>query len=361
MSDITWEGETCRVAEDGCAKIARSPDYNFNFRKDTGLFLRWGRTVDDDPQYSKFGPEIADIELSTDGCPNKCPFCYKGNTDAAPTNMTLDTFKVLLSKFPPTLTQIAFGITGIKTNPDLARIMRHCIDQGVIPNVTISGIDLDDDWAIALAAYCGAVAVSAYQTDKNVCYNAVKTLTDLGMKQVNIHLMTSAETMPFVREVIADRQTDERLKAMNAIVFLGVKPKGRAKDRFHSAAMDDFRDIIRVCLDREIGFGFDSCSAFVFDEIIQGMPLSDREKKSMRDMAEPCESALFSCYVNVRGEMWFCSFAEDEVGVEPVDVLNAGDFLRDVWYAPSTVLFRNRVIEARNARKSCHIHDIICP
>ena len=32
-------------------KILRSPDYNFIFNKDTGFFARWGKTIDDDPQY----------------------------------------------------------------------------------------------------------------------------------------------------------------------------------------------------------------------------------------------------------------------------------------------------------------------
>lgn len=56
-------------------KYFRSSDYQFNFSKLDGEFWRWGKTLRDDPDFSPFGPEIADIEISIDGCPNNCPWC----------------------------------------------------------------------------------------------------------------------------------------------------------------------------------------------------------------------------------------------------------------------------------------------
>jgi len=109
--------------------------------------------------------------------------CYKANKNTPATNMTFDTFKAIFDKMPPTLTQIAFGITGVKTNPDFLKMMEYSRAHGVIPNFTLSGIDLDDDMADKCAKLIGAVAVSAYQTDKNVCYNTVKKFTDRGLKQ----------------------------------------------------------------------------------------------------------------------------------------------------------------------------------
>lgn len=46
-------------------KLIASPDYNLFFDKETGFTARWGRTKDDDPQYSPFGPEILDLEISS--------------------------------------------------------------------------------------------------------------------------------------------------------------------------------------------------------------------------------------------------------------------------------------------------------
>jgi hypothetical protein len=205
------------------------------------------------------------------------------------------------------------------------------------------------------------VAVSAYQADKTVCYDTVEMLRSRGMRQVNIHLLVAAESMGFVREILDDRKSDKRLKDLNAIVFLGVKPKGRAKGAFHPASVEDYREIVGRCLASGVGFGFDSCSAVAFEHVIQGLDIPEKQKRGMAMMAEPCESALFSFYVNVKGEAWFCSFAESEPDVEPVSVLAASDFIEDVWYAPQTVAFRRRVIECRNERRACHVHEVACP
>jgi hypothetical protein len=64
-------------------KYFKSSNYNYRFNLNNGFFARWGKTFDHDPPYSPFGPEIADIEISTI-CPGidgiHCPYCYKANT-----------------------------------------------------------------------------------------------------------------------------------------------------------------------------------------------------------------------------------------------------------------------------------------
>ena len=63
------------ILETDKTKIVKSEDYNSVFNKQTGFFARWGKTKDEDPQFSKY-PEIADIEISSGKCHNNCPFCY---------------------------------------------------------------------------------------------------------------------------------------------------------------------------------------------------------------------------------------------------------------------------------------------
>jgi len=60
-------------------KILVSDHYNYFFDKKTGYFARWGKTMEDDPQYSPYGPEILDIEVTTI-CDNGCPFCSPKGT-----------------------------------------------------------------------------------------------------------------------------------------------------------------------------------------------------------------------------------------------------------------------------------------
>ncbi len=102
-----------QILENNEVKILVSEDYNYRFNKMTGHFARWGKTLEEDPFYGEFGPEIADIEIVQGDCLGNCPFCYKCNGQVPYHYMNLDTYKQLLAKFPKTLTQIAFGITDI--------------------------------------------------------------------------------------------------------------------------------------------------------------------------------------------------------------------------------------------------------
>ena len=70
-------------------KIFKSTDYHYLFNLNTGFFARWGKATNEDPEYSKFGPEILDIEISTI-CSNECSFCYKSNTQEGTNKITIE-------------------------------------------------------------------------------------------------------------------------------------------------------------------------------------------------------------------------------------------------------------------------------
>ena len=83
------------ITESSKIKCLRSKCFNYNFDKETGFFQRWGVTEKEDPIFCEFGPEIADIEITT-VCNNGCPFCYKNNT-ANGQHMEFDTFKIIFN------------------------------------------------------------------------------------------------------------------------------------------------------------------------------------------------------------------------------------------------------------------------
>ena len=341
------------MIENETVKQFSSPDYNYIFNKKDGLFLRWGKTKEEDPQFSPFGPEILDLEISVNGCPNNCKFCYKNNSNVAPTNMTLDTFKKILGRMPKYngihfLTQIAFGITGVQTNPDFLPMMEYARSQGIIPNFTLSGIDLTDELAERIAKVTGALAVSAYSSNKNICYDTVKKFTDLGVEQTNIHLMVSQETLDFVYQVLSDRETDPRLAKMRAIVLLSLKQKGRGGE-FTPISQEDFTKLVKFALESNHPIGFDSCGANKFLVAIKDR----KDYKQLEMLCEPCESSLFSSYINVDGDYCPCSFAEG--CVTPSNVLNSASFL-DIWSKNLNVLdFRKSLLaKARN----CPLYSI---
>jgi len=354
MSPYTINGKKYLVIDNHIGKVVVGEDYNFIFDKTNGDFKRWGKTYEEDPLFSPLGPEILDIEISVNGCPNNCKFCYKNNKATEPTNMTFETFKGILDSFSPALTQIAFGITGIQTNPDFIKMMEYCKERGVIPNFTLSGIDLTDEIALKCSKLVGALAVSAYRSDKNVCYNTVKKFVDLGINQTNIHLMVSQENIDFVYEVLNDRLTDPRLKQMGAIVFLGVKPKGRAKGQYHSLPVAEYEKLIGFCFGNNISVGFDSCSAPKFEAAVKKMDISEKKRAKLLECSESCESSLFSSYINVYGKYWHCSFAEGELkdGVECVGVK---DFLT-IWYSDIVKKLRDDSLKTlTNGCRHCNI------
>lgn len=269
--------------------------------------------------------------------------CYKNNNSNPPTNMTLETFKTILNKFPKYnghhfLTQIAFGITGVQTNPDFIPMMKHARSEGVIPNFTLSGFDFTLEFADQLPGLVGACAVSAYETNKNVCYDTVKMLTDRGIDQTNIHLCIFRENLDFVYEVLNDAKTDPRLAKLNAIVLLSLKQKGRGVV-FTPLTQEEFSKLANYALDTKQRIGFDSCSVPKLLKAIENR--ESKEKEQLTQMIEPCEICSFSSYIDVNGIFHGCSFLEKVA--TPQNVLTSDSFM-DIWNSPITKEMRNKLM-----------------
>lgn len=342
------------ITENGDIREFKSDACNFTFNKKTGYTELWGKTKDDDPVYLPDGPMIADIEITTK-CSGPggilCPWCYKSNLSTG-NNMSFDTFKTIFDKLPKTLTQIALGADAdLSSNPDIWKIMHYCRNNDynyVVPNITCA--DISDEVADKLATYCGAVAISRY-SNKDLCYDSVKKLTDRGMSQVNLHLMLSSETYNSALDTLVDIIHDPRLKRLNAIVFLSLKNKGRGKN-FTQLSREKFKLLVNCCLTCGIRFGFDSCSAHKFLESIKNHSKYDEFFK----MAEPCESTLFSSYIDVNGFFHPCSFCEKTDGWEEgISVLDCNDFVSDIWNNKRTIEFREKLL---NCNRNCPIYKI---
>lgn len=325
-------------------KYMNLPTYKYIFNEKTGYFVRWGEAFNDDPECSPIGPEILDIETSEVCQSGNCPYCYKSNTDIG-RNMSLDTFKKIIDKMP-SLLQIAIGIGDLNGNEDLENMLKYARSKGIVPNLTINGRRLTDEWVNILSTHCGAVAVSNY--GKNSCYGSVKKLTDAGMEQINIHQLVSEETVNQAWELIYDiEKGDERLSKLNAVVFLSLKQRGRGVG-YRPLSISKFSDLVNYCLDKKIPIGFDSCTANKFLSVVKNRPEYDK----LVQMAEPCESGLFSSYINVEGKFYPCSFTEEGEGL---DVVNCNNFLDDIWNHPNTIEWRNKLLQCN---RSCPVYNV---
>jgi hypothetical protein len=356
-----------RVRNNALMHITSSHHYQKYFDTRTGLMARWGRVESADPWYAP-APEILDLEISTNGCPNKCPWCYKGNTDAPAENMSLETFQRILGKMSTNLDSIAFGITGVKTNPDLKAMLRATRAAGVIPNLTMSGKDLE--WSPAdlelmseLTANVGAIAVSVYPGELDPTEMLLRWLcTERAMPgrtlaQVNIHLMLSEETYEHCHHVLSWLQA--RSLTPNAVVFLSVKQKGRGHG-YTPVTQEAFNTLINRAYVLGVPFGFDSCSAKKFETYLRGASWSDEEKQRVAQMVEPWESGLFSAYVNVRGEFSPCSFCEGTAWLGEdtpggMSVLDCDDFVKHIWQSASIRAWRTRLLTGNRA---CPVYTV---
>lgn len=329
------------------SKHFRSKDYNYNFNMKNGEFQRWGKTLEDDPVVSQHGPEILDLEVSTvcSGIPGSgpCKHCYKSNTPKGE-NMSFDTFKRIFDMMPAPLYSIAFGIGDLDANADLLQMFEYCRKNNVVPNLTVHGGGLTTEWSQSLAKYIGGIAVSLY-SDKELCYNAVKQLSEAGIVQVNIHKLISEETFDECMALLDDAVTDERLvKHLKSVMFLTIKPKGKRNKMTVCKDVSKYKQLIDKALALNISIGFDSCSAPTFLMAVKDHPQFER----IAGMVESCESNRMSGYVNVKGEWWHCSFTEEHPNWKGIDLMQVNDFMSDVWNAPEVVRFRERLTSQDN-------------
>jgi len=267
--------------------------------------------------------------------------CYKGNLKTEGRRMSLSTFSLLLDKLPLSLTQIAFGITDLDANPDLVPIMHLCRERKIIPNLTISAMGnlapLDE-----VASLAGAVAVSIYPHNIEAAYDVICYLTEFYPElQVNAHLLYHNGNPYFVETIINDCSEDPRLSSLNALVLLGLKPKGRGSN-MKPLGSEEFADLIDQAMEKGVSIGMDSCSTPKFLSWMENHPDKSR---GMEMFVEPCESSLFSIYINVDGTVFPCSFTEGCEGYEGVDMLDAESFMRDVWYSEELTEFRGKLME----------------
>lgn len=355
-----------RVIYDQFKGIKRliSPEYNYFFNTKTGEFARWGRTLEDDPKVGML--EIFDLEVSEvcNGIPSPgaevatpCAHCYKSNTKVG-RNMSFETFKGIFDKLPVSLTQIAFGIGDMDANPELRRMFEYCRENdhnpGVVPNLTINGWGLTDEWADYLVKTLGGIAVSRYD-NKDVCYDAVKKMTDRGMPQVNIHQVIANENLDKCYELIDDVKNDPRLSKLKAIVFLTLKPKGKRNKWTTIKDVNKYRALVTYAMDNDVGIGFDSCSAPTFLAAMKDHP----KFNLLSQLSESCESDRFSGYANVEGIWSHCSFTEGLPNWGTVDLKNIDDFDKDVWNSPEVVKFRGCLTCQNNSHIANEVY--LCP
>jgi hypothetical protein len=166
---------------------------------------------------------------------------------------------------------------------------------------------------------------------------------------MHIVLSEDKEQLDHIWEVLHDIK-DGKVVGLHNIVFLRIKPVGRAKTMNCQIHFDTYKKIMQYCFDNHIGFGFDSCSAKVAQKVLTEMGHGD-----LCPCCEPCEGTSFSFYCNVNGIATPCSFCEHIYEDKGIDLTKVENFI-ETWNNNDMIKeFRNK---SHNCSESCSIYSL---
>ena len=323
-------------------------DYHFRADAHTGLTMRWGKTLHDNPSWAPV-PELADLSISNH-CSKECAYCYREsarNNDFLSVN---DYCKVLDAMRHPeygNVFQVAIGGGEPLEHPDFVKIIDATLERGIVPNFTTNGIFLTEDVCRAIQGKVGAVALS------------VTSVTELQEEKIamlrkytirtNIHYVLSAKNIEEAIEIVSGKY-EAHFAGVNAIIFLTYKPAGRGtkEDALRRGEqLDRFVKMVNAHQNKGLKIGFDAC--FVPNLLHAGF--------GRPELVDVCEAGYFSVYVDHKMNVSPCSFS----GGRDAWSLKEYDFY-DIWVNMFKG-YRNRQ-KNRCEHNDCVAHEVCrgcCP
>lgn len=310
-------------------KLYKDPVYNFIeiFNEKNGLLIRsnildnQGNETKKEPLIRSF-PELIDIGIMG-RCHVNQIYCKKFGVDCYQANnvyddMSYEDYKMIINQCKNRTFQVALGGRGDPNkHKNFAEILEYTYNNGIVPNLTTSGIDMSDVEIELMKKYCGAVAISMYSKVINdngkfsesnpKTIEAINKLINANII-TNIHYVISNDT---IDDIIVRLERNIFPNQINAIIFLLYKPVGNAKEEKIININDKkFKKFMEILNSKKFNFkiGFDTC----FSPIIISS-LKDVNAKTI----DFCEAAKFSCYISPNMIMYPCSFIQKkEYGVD---------------------------------------------
>ena len=300
-------------------KIYKDKKYNFFelFNENNGFLLRSNilknnRESNKEPTQRSY-PELIDVGImghclaSEEGlCKNVGVECYQHAQVRKRPNMSLEDYKEIVRQSKGKTFQIALGGAGDPNKHEyFEEILEYSAKNGIVPNLTTSGLDLQDEEISLIKQYCGAVAVSYYsKLDKNgnetnsQTINAIERLVAAGCR-TNIHYVISKDN---IKETIYRLHNSLFPRGINAVVFLLHKTiESHFESKTPKGNERDYIDFIITATKGKHHFkiGFDSC---------QTPALKNYGVNIAKESLEFCEAARFSMYIDCEMKAYPCSF-----------------------------------------------------
>ena len=298
-------------------------------------------------------PSLVDFQI-TNQCYLNCPHCY---ADSVPSgaHAPLDDVKMALDQVAELgCFQVAIGGGEPLLHPQLGEILAHCHALGMVPNLTTSGLHLDDEKIALIRRYCGAVGVSlegvgdAFGTYRKSGFRRfLTTLERFRENDIPVVLQVTLNTEVYAQldEVVAfcGAQPD-----LYGVIFLAFKPVGRGAGygtplsvlpagEVHQRLQDCF-----MTLSKTTRVGFDCClTAGVIG------PGSDFDAHAARYL-EGCSALRSSIGISSTLDVMPCTFTPGHA----VGNLHEQS-LREIWSGLNTRRFRQQMADRAGSNAQC--------
>lgn len=323
-------------------------DYHFVTDARTGVTMRWGKTIQDNPAFAPV-PELADISISNH-CTKGCDFCYRSSSNNHEWMSVDDYCHVLDSMCHPqygNVFQVALGGGEPLEHPDFIRIIEETVRREIVPNFTTNGLHLTDGICNRIQGKVGAVALSVTSIEE-IDVEKVKMLHYYGI-ETNIHFVLSSENIEEATN-IAIGQYNQSLNDVNAVIFLTYKPAGRGDAKGVLQRCEKLEKFVEAIGNKDLKrpkMGFDAC--FV--------PMLLSRAVVSPVLVDCCEGGFFSVYVDHKKNVSPCSFS---VGKDSYSLDEYGFY--DIWINKFEAFRKQQDNQCRDT--SCPGHSLCrgcCP
>ncbi|RZT95920.1 radical SAM protein with 4Fe4S-binding SPASM domain [Ancylomarina subtilis] len=276
-------------------------DYNFIADQESGMTFRWGKTFEDDPTFAPV-PELVDISISNH-CSKGCDYCYR---DSKPNHsfMSLDDYKFVLSslnhKKYGNVFQVALGGGEPLEHPEIFEILDITRQFNLVPNFTTNGENITQTIVDRIKGKVGAVAISLNNMH-DIDNSKIQLLIKGGIR-TNIHYVIDRSNIKQAIQIL-EGDYNNKLKGVNAIIFLTFKPSGRGNSELvlvNDSSLVKFLELVDNN-GASCNIGFDAC--FV--------PMLMRFTKTNIDFIDSCEVGYFSVYIDENLRVSPCSFSNN--------------------------------------------------
>ncbi len=323
------------------------------FNEHNGTLIRSNVIGTKEDPFMRSFPELIDVGIMGHCDAGKRGFCkavgvdcYQKGASSKKNNMRLDDYKRIIDEAKGKTFQIALGGAGDPNkHDDFEEILKYTRSNGIIPNMTTSGIDISSKEISLIAEYCGAVAVSYYSKlvdGKEINDATLKAIKQLqSCIQTNIHYVVSSDS---IDEAIFRLENDVWPEGINAVVFLLYKPVGYGVDKKIIKTDDRLKLFMNAALRKKHFYkiGFDTC----FTPI-----LLDYQTVFDIQSIDSCEAARFSMYIDSELNAYPCSF-DNQRGDYKVSLQERS--IQEVWDSNTFDRFRNKLLACKN----CSVYSV---